>query len=171
MSWQTASGNDFTNNPSVQVTQLNATNLQLFAMRVSKAINYICVLRNTSGIIFLKHMSLYVTDVPSPPRDLEIKSIGSNGLVSVTWTPPETDNRSPITGHYVTFTNGRGNSKVTKIMSNMTNFEYTAGCGVFIVAVTSENDCGNSSVVDTIFDTREWCGKFYLGLVHCFHIW
>lgn len=160
MTWLTADGNDLVNDPSSQITQINASELRLVVKKVTKAAAYLCVVKNTSGIILnTEHVSVYLTDVPGPPRNLNIQSIGSSGVVSITWTAPETDNRSPITAYYVTVIVDGVPSSITRISPNATKFEVFTKCRMINVAVTSENDCGNSSVVDSIIDTRNKCGE------------
>lgn len=163
MTWQPSNGGDLTNDPLVQITQRNATDLHLFVERVTTPVAYTCVLRSNLGIIS-QDIRVYVTDVPGPPRNLDIQSAGSDGdSVAITWTAPDTDNFSPLTAYYVNVTVDETNSDVMRVSPDITEIYYMAKCKVINVTVTSENDCGNSSAVEAGIDTRyQQCGKFLL---------
>lgn len=162
LAWQMADGNSLTDDSSTLVTQISPSELQLFVREVTKVIDYLCVVRNASRIFTTEFVSVSLTDVPSPPRDLEIQSTGSVGHISITWTAPATDNGSPLTAYYVSVIVERANSKVMRILPSITTFEYSAKCKVINVTVTSENVYGNSSAVNSVIDTRSQCGMFPL---------
>ena len=162
MTWQMRrTSDDLANDPSFDVTQLNTSDLHLFAERITKPAGYSCVLRS-SGKIFAKHFTVYVIDVPGPPRNLNIET-GSDGGTHITWTAPETDNGSPLTAYYVNITVNGVNSTIKEVVPSKTELNYLAGkCKVINVTVTSENACGNSSAVEFSIDTRNQCGKYLL---------
>jgi len=169
MVWHTADGKQV-NDPLSRVIRISSRELQLFVQKVTKPIDYLCVIRNSSGILTTEHVSVYLTDVPSPPRYLEIRSTGPAGYISITWTAPATDNGSPLTGYYVSIIVEGTYPKVMKIIPDTTSLEYLAGCKKINVTVTSENVCGNSSVINSIIDTRNQCGMnlVYFCLYNCF---
>lgn len=158
MSWQTATGNELTNG---RVTRLNSNEMELFVEKVTEDLDYMCIVSNGSRPLAVEYVRVYLTDVPSPPRDLNIRSTKSNGLISImiTWTAPETDNNSPLTSYYINITVEGGDSTVVRIIPDMTQLEYFSSCKLINVSVTSENVCGNSSAISSFIDTREQCGK------------
>ena len=164
MIWQTmATGDNFANDPSVQVTQLNASDLRLVVERVTKPMGYSCILRNNLRMVVAEHIRVDIIDVPGPPRNLNIQSTGSDGRMYITWTAPETDNGSPLTAYYVNITVEGVNSTVVRVVLGKTDLDYLAGkCKVINVTVTSENACGNSSAMEFSIDTTNQCGKYYL---------
>ena len=163
MTWQaTRTGDDLANDPSVQVTQLNSSDLRLFAERVTKPAGYSCVLQS-SGTIIAEHFTVYIIDIPGPPRNLDIQKTGSDGGIYITWTAPETDNGSPLTAYYVNITVDGANSTIIEVVPSKTDLDYLAGkCKVINVTVTSENACGNSSAMEFSIDTRNQCSKCLL---------
>ena len=163
MTWQTArTSDDLANDPSVQVTQLNTSDLHLFVERITKPAGYSCVLRSLE-IIIAEQFTVDVIDIPGPPRNLNIQSSGSNGGMYITWTAPETDNGSPLTAYYVNITVDGANSTIIQVVPGKTDLDYLAGkCKVINVTVTSENACGNSTAMEFSIDTRNQCGKYLL---------
>ena len=159
MTWETTSVSALANDPLVQITQRNASDLHLYVGSVTKPVAYSCVLRSSSGAMTSQYVRLTVTDVPGPPRNLDI-SATSDGLVTITWKAPETDNFSPLTAYYVNVTVDGGNSTVIRVPLGTTSTEYIAKCKVINVTVTSENACGNSTAVESSIDTTNQCGKF-----------
>ena len=163
MTWQaTGTGDDLANDPSVRVTQLNTSDLHLFVERITKSAEYSCVLQSSRTII-AEYITVYVIDIPGPPRNLNIQETGSDGGMYITWTGPETDNGSPLTAYYVNITVNGVNSTIVRVVPGKTELDYVAGkCRVINVTVTSENACGNSSAVEFSIDTRNQCGKYLL---------
>ena len=160
MAWMTATGNEVTDNPLVQVTRLNG-DLHLFVETVTEAVDYICVLRTPleiSEVLTIEDVNVDVTDVPGPPRNLEVASNGADYIL-ITWTAPVTDNGSPLTAYYVNVTVEGKNSMVIQVSPHTTTLEYSARCKMIHVTVTSENLCGNSSADVSTIDTRGQCGK------------
>lgn len=161
ITWQTANGTELDNNhhPLGRVTQVSASELRLNVETVTKALTYECVVRNSSRVLATEYVYVNLADVPSPPRDLKIQTTGTNGLIYITWTAPETDNGSPLTSYYINITIDGGNSMVVRIIPDMTSFQYFAGCSVINVTATSENGYGNSSAISASISTKDMCGK------------
>ena len=171
MTWQTARTSDnLVSDSSVQVTQPNTSDLHLFAERITELTGYFCVLQS-SGTTIIEHFTVYVIDIPGPPRNLNIQETGSDGGMYITWTGPETDNGSPLTAYYVNITVNGVNSTIVQVIPDKTDLDYLAGkCKVINVTVTSENACGNSSAVEFSIDTRNQCGKYLLvNLLNCLY--
>ena len=162
MTWQRMrTGDDLANDPTVQVTQLNSTDLRLFAERVTKPAGYSCILRS-SGTIIAEHFTVDIIDIPGPPRNLNIQKTADGGIY-ITWTAPETDNGSPLTAYYVNITVDGANSTIIEVVPSKTDLNNLAGkCKVINVTVTSENACGNSSAMEFSIDTRNQCSKCLL---------
>lgn len=148
----------------VEVTRLNASDLRLVVERVDKPVYYSCILRKDSRIILSEHIRVDITDVPGPPRNLDVQSTNSNGGISITWTAPDTDNGSPLMGYYINVTVEGTNSTVTKVLPDTTNLDYLAKCVMINVTVTSENGCGNSTAIKSGIDTKYQCGKCFVSL-------
>lgn len=158
VTWETGSASELANDSLVQITERNASNLHLYVERVTKAVAYSCILRSR-GIMISEYVRLTVTDVPSPPRNLDV-SANSDGLVIITWKAPEKDNFSPLTAYYVNIIIDGGNSTVIRVSLGTTSLEYIAKCKVVNISVTSENTCGNSTAVESSINTADNCGKF-----------
>jgi len=159
MVWQTADGNSLTDDSSTEITQISASELKLFVRKVTEAVDYLCVVRNGSRIFTTELVSVSLTDVPSPPRDLEITV--SDDHISITWTAPETTNGSPLTAYYVNVIVEGADSKVMRILPNVTTFKHLVKCKVINVTVTSENVYGNSSAINSVIDAKSPCGTFF----------
>ena len=161
MTWQMANGSVVTNDSFSQVIELSTNELQLFVKEITRAntVDYMCVIRNNSRILATEHVHVYLTNVPSPPRNLKIHSTNFDGLVTITWTAPETDNGRPLTSYYVIISVEGGNSTVKWVIPDQTSLDYFAGCNVINVTVTSENICGNSSGISSSIDVKDHCGK------------
>lgn len=156
VTWETTSV--LANDSLVQITPRNASDLHLYVSTVTKPVAYTCVLRTSSGIMISKYVRLTVTDVPSPPRNLDV-SASSDELVTITWKAPETDNFSPLTAYYVSITVEGENTTVIRVPLGTTSAWYIAKCKVINVTVTSENACGNSTAIESSIDTTNQCGK------------
>ena len=161
ITWQTANGTELSSShhPLGRVTQVNTNELELHVETVTKAVDYLCVVRNYSRELATEYVHVYLSDVPSPPRDLKIQITGTNGLILITWTAPETDNGSPLTSYYINITVEGGDSMTVRIIPDVTSFQYFAGCSVINVTTISENLCGNSSAINASISTKALCGK------------
>ena len=161
ITWQTANGTELStdHHPLGRVTQMSTTELKLHVETVTKAIDYLCVVKNDSRVLATEYVSVHLYNVPSPPRDLKIQITDTSGLTLITWTAPETDNGKRLTAYYVNITREGDDSMVVKIIPDVTSFPYFAGCNVVNVTVTSENDCGNSSAISASINTNNLCGK------------
>ena len=162
MTWQMANGSEVTNDSFSQIIKLSTTELQLFVKEVTSAniVDYLCVIRNNSRILTTERVHVYLTNIPSPPRNLKIQSTNFDGHVIITWTAPEMDNGSPLTSYYVTISVEGGNTTVKRIIPDQTKLDYFAGCNMINVTVTSENSCGNSSSISSSIDVKPgYCGK------------
>lgn len=161
MSWQTSDGSELDSFSTVK--QISDNELRLFVKKVTKATGYVCVIRNNSRILTTEHVRVYVTNVPSPPRNLEIRSTGSAGHIFITWTAPETDNGSPLTTYYINITVEGANAAIVQIIPDTTSLDYFAGCNKInvsiMVSIMSENACGNSSAINSSIDISDQCGK------------
>lgn len=159
ITWQMADGSEVVSDPFSQITQPSANELHLFVQKVTKAIDYLCVVRNSSRILTTEHVSVNLANVPSPPRNLKIISANSDGFIYITWTAPATDNGSPLTAYYVNVTVEGANSVVRRIIPDTTSLKHYARCKMINVSVVSENQCGNSSAISSMIDTRDQCNS------------
>lgn len=113
-------------------------------------------------------MTWNLTEFPSSPQNLAVKPI-SDGIISLSWSPPKYDGGSPITGYSIEICPSGSNSwtKVKKVDSQYNSTEiYDLRSGsYYFVRVFSENAVGPCKRPADFYDAvcaRKPLGMFYI---------
>ena len=142
MTWQRVDGLPLVG----QVTKLSKTQLQLYISRVTNAIHYQCVAKNSLGINAVITKIDVTSCIPDPPLITSLSC--NNDTIYIAWSPGETNSDLPT--DFIVEVN-----KVThRVVSPSTNSLEVYSCKDSDVSVTAENSCGRSiPAMATIYTT------------------